>query len=914
MTRFRALAILALACVLTTGSYAQDPNKQTPTAPAQEAPLRPRTLNFEDYKQWERLGQIVISNDGRFLIHTVSKVDADGYMLARRIDGPEKWLVPNGFNISISDSSKWGGYLISVPKAEAEKNAEMKRPSPLKLGLLNFETGEQKVIEDISSYDFLKDQDLIVAIRPRSVPGPGGNDMLIFNPAGGEATVISNVQSYTLNEKENLMAIQIDSGTGYQALQVYDLKTGLTQPLYNGKDAIVSFRWAKDVDVLSVAVAKSDEKKDGNTHRVWRISGFGSSVVKQELDPSKLDSFPKGLRISSASPSQDGSKILLNLLPWKDKSKPVNPKDKAGVEVWNTKDIRPMPQQKKVAAMDSSRGSLYLWDAEDNSLKRVTPGKDDEVPSFDTSTLITSDLKYSIFVDGKPYSSAVTNGITYADVWLTNLATGEKTEAVHKNQFGVVLSETDRYFAYYADKLWWIYDIQTKRAKALHPDGYANFEDELDDHTVEVKPPAARPIWLDKDAGLIVHDRFDAWLCDPATGKMRKLTDGRKEKVRFRFLNTTPWEDAPKLAYPMHFDIFDTESKRDGIYVIDEKGEGKVALMDDVAMRRVTKAKNADRMMFTLESFTKSPDVYITNQVFSQSKPVTKTNPQQQAYKWGRSELVTYKSRFGVELQGTLIYPADYDASKKYPMVTYIYERLSDDKNAYLVPSEWSAYNQQYFSQNGYFVFMPDIAYKGNRPGESAVDCLEPAVDAVIKKNVGVDPKKVGLIGHSWGAYQTAFVTTVSDRFAVGACGAPLTELTSMYNSYYWNAGITDQVIFETSQGRMRVPFWEDPKPYFDNSPVWQSAKRKVPLLMAFGDQDGAVDWHQGQYLFNTLRRMGKQCVMLVYAGENHGLALRPNQLDYAKRLRHWLDVYLKGDKAEPWVTEGVPFLKQVGG
>jgi len=110
------------------------------------------------------------------------------------------------------------------------------------------------------------------------------------------------------------------------------------------------------------------------------------------------------------------------------------------------------------------------------------------------------------------------------------------------------------------------------------------------------------------------------------------------------------------------------------------------------------------------------------------------------------------------------------------------------------------------------------------------------------------------------------------------------------------------------------VPWWDDMKAYMDNSPVFQAGKMNKPLMIAFGDQDGAVDWRQGQYLYNTLRRMGKFIVMLLYPGENHGLARKGNQLDYAHRLRHFFDVYLKGAKPEPWITEGVPFLKKDGG
>jgi len=111
----------------------------------------------------------------------------------------------------------------------------------------------------------------------------------------------------------------------------------------------------------------------------------------------------------------------------------------------------------------------------------------------------------------------------------------------------------------------------------------------------------------------------------------------------------------------------------------------------------------------------------------------------------------------------------------------------------------------------------------------------------------------------------------------------------------------------------MEVPFWEDPKAYIENSPVWLSAKRTAPILIASGDQDGAVDYHQSLYLYQTLRRMGKPAVLLMYAGENHNFTRRPNQLDYGNRLRHYLDVYLKGVKPEPWVSDGVPLLDQKG-
>ena len=172
-----------------------------------------------------------------------------------------------------------------------------------------------------------------------------------------------------------------------------------------------------------------------------------------------------------------------------------------------------------------------------------------------------------------------------------------------------------------------------------------------------------------------------------------------------------------------------------------------------------------------------------------------------------------------------------------------------------------------------------------------------------------MDPKKVGIVGHSWGAYQTAFLVTQTDIFAAGAAGAPLTNMMSMSVSIYWNTGQTNAWIFHESQGRMDRPFWQDVDTYIKNSPIFQIDKLKTPLLVTFGDEDGAVDWNQGVELYNAARLAGKPVVMLVYPGENHGLAKKPNQVDYHYRILEWFGHYLKGEKAPKWMTEGQSHL-----
>ena len=169
-------------------------------------------------------------------------------------------------------------------------------------------------------------------------------------------------------------------------------------------------------------------------------------------------------------------------------------------------------------------------------------------------------------------------------------------------------------------------------------------------------------------------------------------------------------------------------------------------------------------------------------------------------------------------------------------------------------------------------MFVPDITYRVNDPGMSAVWCMVPAVKAAIATGI-VDPKKIGITGHSWGGYQTAFLITQTDIFAAAVAGAPLTDMVSMYSLVYKNSGGGNGAIFESSQGRFKGGFWDNWDAYYRNSPVFFAKNVKTPLMILHNDKDGAVDFTQGVEYFNTLRRMQKPVIMLEYVGENHGLA-----------------------------------------
>ena len=165
------------------------------------------------------------------------------------------------------------------------------------------------------------------------------------------------------------------------------------------------------------------------------------------------------------------------------------------------------------------------------------------------------------------------------------------------------------------------------------------------------------------------------------------MTDGRADTVVFRAQNVYQDEKPMGLDRPLYFRLFNDTTKASGVARREVDGTVKVLTMDDALIGGVVKAKDVDRMLFSLQTFEKSPNVYVTNGLFKEAKPLTRTNPQQANFLWGKSELVHYKSTWGKDLAGVLIYPADYDRGPAIPMVTYIYEKLSDGLHAYRIPS-----------------------------------------------------------------------------------------------------------------------------------------------------------------------------------------------------------------------------------
>jgi dipeptidyl aminopeptidase/acylaminoacyl peptidase len=293
------------------------------------------------------------------------------------------------------------------------------------------------------------------------------------------------------------------------------------------------------------------------------------------------------------------------------------------------------------------------------------------------------------------------------------------------------------------------------------------------------------------------------------------------------------------------------------------------------------------------------------------AKTIITTNAHAKDYAWGKVEMFNFKSTIGVPLQALLYYPANYDASKKYPMIVYTYEMLTQGLHNYIAPRESDYYNTTVFTQNGYFVLLPDIVFRPREPGLGTQYSVEAAVKSVIGRGV-VDPARIGHVGHSQGGYEAAFLGTHSKLFATTVVGSGITDMISFAGQLHWQPGNAEFDHWETGQFRMEVAPWEDMKAMIDNSPLAKVQDMPVKaMLLEAGSEDGTVDPRQASLFYNYARRAGKQVVLLMYPGEGHGLQKKENQVDYERRILQWFGHYLKGDPAAPWITNGMTALER---
>jgi dipeptidyl aminopeptidase/acylaminoacyl peptidase len=872
-------------------------------APSVRAQERP-TLVPADYEKWETPGAAVLSPDGRWAAWTVTRVDGDVALHVRAVAQESTRTIPHASAPLFSPDGRWVAWSRGVAEVERRQREVGGETVHSRIELLDLTSGALLHAGDFATAAFSADG-AFVALRAYGGSGRG-SDVVVRDLRSGTFTRLAGVLAHAWRDDGAVLALTAAAGANGSSLQLFDARTATLRQLAASDSAeLTGIAWRPDHDEL--AVLSPQRAPDGSTSHsilLWRAATSRTSAPAT-LDPAGRADIPAALRIVDTRAlrwSADGATLYFGVREHTAAPAAGAAGETAGVEIWHWADAEIVPEQKVQAGLASSRSQPAAWRPSSNSVVLLADAGIESV--------LLSDGDYAAAYDTKRYARERMFGPQLRDIHAIDVRTGARDLVAERVQYAFGISPGGRYILYVRDGQYWTFDTRTKRSTSITADLTARFINDAHDYPVRDKPPFGVGGWTPGDRSVLLHDRYDVWEVRPDGSGGERLTDGAAERVRHRRIWLHPDERVVDLSKPAFVALYGETTKRTGYARIRSGRPAERLLFTDAQASRLQKADSADVYMYRLERFDDSPDLFAGGVQLSDATQLSRTNPFQSDYAWGRAELIDFATADGRELQAALFYPANYQPGRQYPMIVDIYETVSNTLHGYTVPSEYTTYNAAVFTQDGYFVLRPDIAYRTRDPGVSAVESLVPAVERVLATGM-VDREAIGLVGHSWGAYQTAFAITQTDLFSAAVAGAPLTNMISMYLSVFWNTGGTDARMFEIDQGRMEVPFWEDLDAYIRNSPVFHVERMRAPLLVAFGDRDGAVDWHQGIELYNAARRAGKELVLLVYEGENHSLARRPNQQDYHRRTNEWLAHYLKGAPAPDWITRGVPHAER---
>jgi len=937
------LAALVLAPLGATALERQDapaPQAQEPAA----ADTAPRPIGIQDVMDWKRIMGTTLSRDGNWFAYRVSPTEGNSELVVRSTATETEHRFPvgeGGGAITFSVDSRWLAFTITPTREESERTRAQRRSARSKVGLLELSSGEMTEIPDIRSFAFAGERGGWIALSRFAAAAAGGatgagasggsegdrprgTDLLLHELATGTRLNLGNVAEYRFDETGRWLAWVVDAeGKAGNGIQLRDMETGVIRVLEGGEARYSNLAWAPRKDALVVLKAVEDKGYEGPLHSVvgWRGFNARGGPVRVAYDPHQDEGFPEGMTVSpNRAPewTEELDGILFGIHEVKAKAEaggnenaPSRPDtlasdERADLVLWHWEDPRLQPMQQVQERWDRDFSYLAVYWPDAQRFVRLT---DDVVRTVSPAAA----GHWAVGFDPSPYElDGNLDGRRLRDVYAVDMRTGNRTLILEGARWAYDLSPTGGHFLYYEDGHYHTYEMTTGRRHTISRDVPTSFVNSESDLNV-VNPPIAPRGWSRDGRHVILHDNWDLWRVSVQGDQGLNLTvNGREEGIRYRALIQHDPENRPgfDLSAPLYILPFGEWTKKSGIGRL-ARGRSGVEMLswEDAQFGRPEKARDAEVYVFTRATFQDYPNFHVTDASFRSPRQLTDAFPEQAHYLWSSgSILLDYEGAKGDRLQGALYLPANYREGERYPTVVYIYERLSQGLNSYTFPTA-NGFNKSVYTSHGYAVLMPDITYKVNDPGMSAVWSVLPALEAAIATGV-VDRERVGIQGHSWGGYQTSFLITQTDAFAAAVAGAPLTNMISMYSAMYWNTGSANQPIFESSQGRFTGGYWEVMDAYTRNSPVYFAQEVSTPLLLLHNDKDGAVDFTQGIEYYNTLRRLRKPVVMLQYKGENHGLAKRANQKDYTVRMLEFFDHYLKGEPAPGWWTDGVPHLK----
>ncbi len=900
-----------------------------------------KVLEHTDKDIWNTIKSPTISNDGKYIMYSLEKGEKDNFI---KIKDNKSNLV---FGHERSERGQFtynSEFAIFTIKAWKDSVLEMKRrkvktPKMPKdtLGVFNLKRKSVSKIANIKSYKlpqkwsgylaYLLEDVKSIKKQPKKkkdstnkkkekikkVGKDNGYHLVVRNLNTTKEDTIKFVTNYAFAKEGMTLAYTTTGDDAYVKAGVYivDLATNNTKQVFASHDKTKYFKLSLSDSGKNLGfVVDADTTKAyvrPNQLYTWNDS---NSMAELVVDNEKA---PQGYRVSSdanVSFSKDDSKLYFGLaLPAIVQDTLLLKEEIVNVEVWTYDEPRLYTVQEIQAKNDKKKSFQTVYHLNNKKLVQIA------TKEFPNSARLADEGNgnFALVSNNEPYQLEAqwTGQFSTNDLAIVNVNDGSLKMAIKRNVNDARFSPKGEFaFGYnQVDSTWYTYNIATSKYTQLTKG--KRFYNELNDSPNY--PRSYRSAgWTKDDKSIIIYDRYDIWKFNPSSGTSIRLTKGRENKIRYRYVKLDNKKRFIDDNEKWLLTTFNEVNKHSGYYEFNPKNNtGKQLLTGPYSYSSPRKAQQGKTLIFTRQSFEEFPNIRISDLSFKKQRLISDANPQQNDYNWGTAELVNWTSLDGKELSGMLIKPENFDPNKKYPMIVNFYEKSSDGIFRHRAPTYGrSTINYSFYTSRGYVIFNPDVYYRIGYPGESAFNCVIPGITSLIEKGF-IDKDNIGTQGHSWGGYQIAHLVTKTDIFKAAESGAPVVNMFSAYGGIRWDSGLSRQFQYEHTQSRIGGTPWEYPGRYIENSPIFNIDKINTPLLIMHNDADGHVPWYQGIEFFTTLRRLGKPSWFLNYNGARHWPLKLQNRKDFNIRMAQFFDYYLKGAAKPVWMDRGVPALEK---
>lgn len=884
-------------------------------------------LTFEDVMKFDDIGAIALSDNGEWFTYSVWPDRGDGEVRVQRVNGNSTYTLELGNNPRITTNGEWVGAFRRVALATQLKQ---KRKAPKQgLFLLNTANGAITEFDNVRSFSFSNDGQWVAIHHYQSKEVEDlksknrklGTEVTLRNLASGTDLSIPFVSSMRFDSlSTHLVYAVVDTSGNENGIFAYDLSAGESNSINEETNGFYSnLTWDEQRGRIAFTKTTLDDSySEGNASiHMWETkNGKLQTLVNN-------DEGNDGWVLRSNNRLQftnDGERLFFGFTPQAivdldaEKDEEEDEIDiydvddiiaDRGMDLWHGDDPRIKTHEKVTWNQRKRRTYTAVYHIKKKNWVQLA---DLEMPFVQ----ISHNKDVVLGNTNEPYLKEVTWDGTYQDWYTLGLGKGEKAKITSHHSGPVYLSPEGKYAVYYNDKNWHLYDIKKKTTRNLTAEMEVPFANEDHDYPSNV-PGYGIAGWTEGDKDVLIYDKYDIWQFSTKDNAALNITGGlgREAKRIFRARNLKPgapiYENGDDLFLTSYHDL----NKNFGFYSakIGEKGVTQL-LEEEKKFTFVTKADGSDRILYKREAYDEFPNIWTAdNWKFENTRQLTNLHMDlHEKWNWGKAELIDWLSLDGTYIQGVVIKPDNYDPNKRYPIMTYYYRFFTNRLHDFNEPkTNHRPVFAQYVSDD-YVVFLPDIRFEIGRPGFAATKSLVPGIQKLVELGIA-DEDKLGLHGHSWSGYQTAFIITQTDIFDAAVSGAPVSNMTSAYGGIRWASGLARQFQYEKTQSRIGGSVIEYLERYIENSPLFFVDKINTPMLIQHGDADGAVPWYQSIELYLAMRRYNKDVVFLQYHDEPHHLQKFPNKLDYAIRMKQYFDYYLKGIGEPEWILKGEAYV-----